>query len=129
MDIFTIRQDDRTPAPPAEHPLSLRRAIGSFGFVTHLRHSLRDPLFGIYLSAWGSTGLYSGNTGIFNRFTSVTGATLNGGLSAGAAIQGNVHFRIGLTLEYLSDTGIDAGRPHARLLSFGVTILDPATMW
>lgn len=128
-DLFTIRQDDQTPSPGVIHPLNLKRALGSVGLTSHMRRSFSNPSFGMYLTAWGSVSFYSSKTSFWNRFGSITSATLNGGLSGGIAIRGNAHFRIGLTLEYLSDTGIDPVPSHARLLSFGVVIHDPLVLW
>jgi len=128
-DLFTIRQDDRIPTSTSQNGLNMKRAIGSFGVIAHVRTQLRDPVFGLYLSAWSSMTAYSGREGLLNRFGALESATLNGGLTSGIAVQGNAHFRIGVTYEYLSDTGIDVIPRHAGLLSFGIVILNPSSMW
>jgi hypothetical protein len=128
-DLYTIRQDDRIPITGFERYLNFKRALGSFGINAHFRRQLRQPLYGLYLTAWSSASLYSDREGILNRLGSIESATLNGGISTGIAIQGNAHFRIGITYEYVSDTGIEVVPSHAHLLSIGIVILNPSTMW
>lgn len=126
-EILTIRQDDRTPL--TTNKLNLNDALGSLAGIVHLRQQLEQSVFGYYVTAWTGVSVYSTKAGIFNRFTSVDSATLNGGFSGGMAIHGNAHFRIGVTYEYISDTGINPVPEHTHLVSFGVTILNPAAMW
>ncbi|MBI2620041.1 MAG: hypothetical protein HYW57_08170 [Ignavibacteriales bacterium] len=126
-DLLTIRQDDRTPLTTDR--LNLNRALGSFAGMIHLRKQLEQSVVGFYTTAWSGLSVYSRKDGIFNRFSSVESATLSGGLSSGVAIHGNAHFRIGLSYEYISDTGINPVPEHAHLLSLGVVILNPASMW
>jgi len=126
-DILTIRQDDRTPQTTAR--LDLNRAIGSLAGLIHLRRQFENSVLGMYMTAWSGVSLYSPKDGIFNRLTSVGSATLNGGLAGGIAVHGNAHFRIGLTYEYLSDTGINPIPEHTHLLAFGLFILNPTSMW
>jgi len=126
-DVFTIRQDDREPQ--VSQDLDLNRAIGSAMMLAHFRQQFNQSILGLYLTGWGGLSLYSGRDGVFNRFGSVESAAFNGGFSGGVAVHGNAHFRIGLSYEYVSDTGIDPVPGHAHLLSVGVTIVNPASMW
>ncbi len=126
-ELLTIRQDDRTPL--TTNRLNLNNALGSFAGIVHFRKQLEHSVFGYYVTAWTGVSAYGTRDGIFNRFTSIESATLNGGLSGGMAIQGNAAFRIGITYEYMSDTGINPVPEHSHLVSFGVLILNPAAMW
>lgn len=128
-DLYTIRQDDRYPQHLSDRLPHVKRMLGTVAGLAHFRQQLGASSFGLYLTYWGSVNLYSSKEGVIQRFGAVKSATLDGGLTGGIAVQGNAHFRIGFSYEYLSDTGLNPIPEHAHLLSLGVTILNPSTMW
>jgi hypothetical protein len=52
-----------------------------------------------------------------------------GGIAAGIAITGAAHFRIGISYEYLADTGINPLPEASPLLALTISVINPAAMW
>jgi hypothetical protein len=128
-DLYTILQDDRLPKRLYGERINLDQAIGSFGFNTHLRFPLVESWLGGYSTVYGLLTLYGAEPGFGRRFRSVENSLFTGGIAAGVALQGNIHLRIGISYEYLSDTDINAVPSDAHLILLGVTILHPQVMW
>jgi hypothetical protein len=128
LDIYTLRQDDRIPKHLQSTSLNWKRLLASAGANVHVREAGRQ-LFGWYAGGWFTVNTFGGKESIVIRLDRIRELTFNGGVSAGIALRGKAHFRIGFTYEYLSDTGINPTPKRANLLSFGVTILDPNVTW
>jgi hypothetical protein len=128
-DLFTIRQDDRTPPFDDGSMPNHTRLIGSLGASLHLQRPIVGSLLGLYTSSWLTvTGFRAATdaTAIINRPRQ---ATLQGGVAAGIAITGHAHFRIGVAWEYLADTGINPRPEHAHLVSLTISIVNPKALW
>lgn len=128
-DIYTIRQDDRVPSAFSDQTPHVKRLLGTVGGVLHIRRSLLTKPFGLFATYWGALNLYGLKEGVLPKLDRVHMSTFQGGLAAGIAIEGNAHFRVGFTYEYLSDTGINPFPEHAHLITLGVTIVNPSAMW
>ncbi|HWP81275.1 MAG TPA: hypothetical protein VNN76_01325 [Bacteroidota bacterium] len=128
LDLYTIRQDDRIPQSFNEATPNWKRMLGSLGLNVHVREG-GNATVGWYTTGWFSLTSFGTKENVIFRFDKIDKVTVNGGLAVGYAIRGNAHFRIGMTYEYLSDTGITPFPERSNLLSFGVTILDPNVMW
>lgn len=98
------------------------------GMNLHLREASTDRS-GWYATGWLSLTGFGNKESVVFQFDRVERVTLNGGLAAGVAVHGNAHFRIGLTYEYLSDTGINPFPERAHLMSVSITIIDPRVLW
>lgn len=128
-DLYTIRQDDRIPASYSPQTPHVKRMLGTAGAVLHLRRPLALSPLGLYATYWGMVNFYGAKESVLLKFDRIAQSTFQGGASAGLAVEGNAHFRIGFTYEYLSDTGLNPYPEHAHLLTLGVTIVNPAAMW
>lgn len=126
-EIYTLRQDFRLPEKYMELNPNLEQLLGTLALNFNSRKSLSKN-FGVYLNAYGSLNFFGENNGFLDRFNSLQTVQFNGGVSAGFAIQGGAHFRIGLNLEYFSDTVIEPFPKSSLLLSLGIMIIDPKAM-
>lgn len=126
-EIYTIRQDSRFPEEFMEFNPNLEQLLGTGAFNLNTRKSL-SRRFGVFVNAYGSLNFFGLNRGFVNRFNSLQTVRFNGGISAGFAVQGAAHFRIGLNLEYFSDTAIDPFPKSSSLLSMGILVTDPKAM-
>ncbi|MCX7930596.1 MAG: hypothetical protein N2663_07750 [Chlorobi bacterium] len=127
-DVFTIRQDDRTPPTDDGNFPHHKRMTATVGASFHARRALTD-LLGIYLASWLQATAYGTTMSTYPTFDGIRTATLNGGITAGIAITGQSHFRIGLTWEYLADTGVNPQPEHSHLVSLTVSIVNPRAIW
>jgi hypothetical protein len=127
-DIYTIRQDDRFPRALSDRQPHLKRMIGTVGAALHVRESLRSP-FGLYAAAWSALSGFGEKETTFFSFDRPRSATFQGGIAAGVAVEGAAHVRIGISYEYLSDTGLNPQPEHAHLANISVTIINPFVMW
>jgi hypothetical protein len=128
-DLYTIRQDDRIPANFSTQTPHVKRMLGTAGAVVHLRRSLSVRPLGLYATYWGMVNFYGIREGVLPRFDGIAQSTVQSGAAAGLAIEGNAHFRIGFTYEYLSDTGLNPYPEHAHLVTLGIAIVNPAALW
>ena len=128
-DVYTIRQDDRFPVSTRQLEPNLKRMLGSLGATAHFRKTLSSKYWGIYSTVWSMMNFYGEKEGIINRFGAIKTALFNGGVSLGIALQGKVHMRLGVSYEYLSDTGMNPAPGKAHLMTVGVTFIDPTVMW
>lgn len=128
-DVYTIRQDDRIPSSYSTQTPHLKRMLGTAGAVVHLRRSLSLAPLGLYATYWGMVNVYGTKEGVLPKFDGIAQTTFQGGATAGLAIEGNAHFRIGFTYEYLSDTGLNPYPEHAHLITLGVAIVNPTVIW
>lgn len=128
-DVFTILQDDRIPSRFDQRLPRVDRALSAIGIVLHSRVPLSGKLIGGYVTLYNSFQLFGDRSGFFTRFTEVETVTWHGGISAGVSLQGQAHLRLGISYEYLADTAINPFPERSHLVMFGVTILDPQTMW
>ena len=128
-DVFTIRQDDRIPSSFDQRLPRVDRALSAFGIIFHSRVPVRGELIGGFVTIYNSVQLFGDRSGFFTRFKSVEKATWHGGISAGIAIQGQVHMRLGISYEYLADTSINPFPERSHLVLFSLSILDPETIW
>ncbi len=128
-DLYTIRQDDRFPAATRPLEPNLKRMIGTLGATAHFRKTLSSRYWGIFSTFWSMVNFYGEKEGIINRFDGIRSVLFNGGMTLGIAVQGNVHMRLGISYEYLSDTGINPVPGKANLMTVGVTFIDPTVMW
>lgn len=128
-DVFTILQDDRIPSKFEQRLPRVDRALSAIGIVLHSRVPLSGELIGGYVTLYNSFQLFGDRSGFFTRFTEVETVTWHGGVSAGIVLQGRTHLRLGISYERLADTAINPFPERSHLVMFGVTILDPQTMW
>jgi len=126
-EIYTLRQDFRLPEKYMELNPNLEQLLGTVALNLNNRKSLSKN-FGVYLNAYGSLNFFGMNNGFLDRFNSLQTVQFNGGVSTGIAIEGGAHFRIGLNLEYFSDTVIEPFPKSSLLLSIGIMIIDPKAM-
>ena len=126
-EIYTLRQDFRLPEKYMELNPNLEQLLGTVALNFNSRKSLSKN-FGVYLNAYGSLNFFGINDGFLDRFNSLQTVQFNGGVSTGIAIEGGAHFRIGLNLEYFSDTVIEPFPKSSLLLSLGIMIIDPKAM-
>ena len=126
-EIYTLRQDFRLPEKYMELNPNLEQLLGTVALNFNSRKSLSKN-FGVYLNAYGSLNFFGINDGFWDRFNSLQTVQFNGGISTGIAIEGGAHFRIGLNLEYFSDTVIEPFPKSSLLLSLGILIIDPKAM-
>ncbi len=124
-EIYTILQDYRLPDKYMEFYPNLEQLLGSMTINFNNNNPLSKYL-GVYVNAYGSLNFFSSSSrGYFNRFKSLQTVQFSGGVSAGIAIQGGAHFRIGLNFEYFRDTTIEPIPNSSSLLSLGIMIIDP----
>jgi len=128
-DLYTILQDDRLPKRLYGERINLDQAIGSLGFNMHIRFSLVGVWLGGYSTAYGLLTLYGSEPGFGKRFERFDKGLFSGGIAAGLTLQGNIHLRIGMSYEYLSDTNINATPSNGHLVLFVITLLHPQSMW
>lgn len=127
-DLYTIRQDARIPSTLNAVGLSVKRLMMTLGGSVYARAPLTSIL-GVYGSGWGGVNVYGRNESIFVRVDAMDRALFAGGVAGGVAITGRSYLRIGFQFEYQPDTGIDPLPVGASLLSIGIQIIDPVTMW
>lgn len=123
-ELYTILQDSRYPKSWKNHSHNWKQLIGSFGFNFNFTKSISEKYWHYYFNSYSMINLFSDDEGFTNRFNSLQKATINSGLSTGIALRGKAEVRLGITYEYLSDTGINPYPENAHLLSFGISILD-----
>ncbi|RMF35992.1 MAG: hypothetical protein D6747_01350 [Chlorobiota bacterium] len=128
-DLYTIRLDDRTPPSDNGSNPDLERLLATLGGSIHLRRGLADPWLGLYASAWTSANFYSGRPNANPNAAAAPLIRLHGGVAAGIAITGTAHFRIGISYEYLADTGINPIPEASALLAVTIAVVNPAAMW
>ena len=128
-DVYTIRQDDRFPVSTRQLEPNLKRMLGTLGASAYFRKNLSSKYWGIYSTLWSMVNFYGEKEGIINRLDGIRSALFNGGMTLGIALQGNVHMRLGISYEFLSDTGINPTPGKAHLMTIGVTFIDPTVMW
>ncbi len=128
-DVYTIRQDDRFPVSTRPLEPNLKRMLGTLGASAHFRKNISSKYWGIYSTFWSMVNFYGEKEGIINRFDGIRSSLFNGGMTLGIALQGKVHMRLGISYEYLSDTGMNPTPGKAHLMTVGVTFIDPAVMW
>lgn len=123
-ELYTILQDSRLPRSWNSYSYNWKQLIGSIGINFNFTKAISERYWHYYLNSYSMINLFSKDEGFTNRFRSLKRASINGGLSSGIAIKGKAEIRIGLTYEYLSDTGINPYPKSVHLLSFGVSVLD-----
>jgi hypothetical protein len=128
FDLYTLRQDDRIPQASGDETPHWKRMLGSIGMNIHVREGGTGTI-GWYTTGWFSITSYGGKESVVFQFDRIQKTTVNGGVAAGLTIRGNVHLRVGMTYEYLSDTGINPFPERSNLISLGVTVLDPNVLW
>lgn len=126
-DIYTVRQDYRNPYEESPFP-SVEKLLTSFKGNFHYQKLLKNQVLGFFVNGYTMLNVYSHHQGVFDRLSSIKGANINAGLSAGMVVNGNANIRLGFNYEYLSDTGISATNYRAHLLSFGITGLNPLSV-
>jgi hypothetical protein len=127
-DIYTIRQDDRTGASTDDGMPDVRRLLATLGGSLHLRSPAVGSWLGLYTTLWATMNFYS-HRAAASIFSGVRSVTAHGGITAGIAITGTAHFRIGIAYEYLADTGINPLPQPAHLVSVTMSLFDPSAMW
>jgi hypothetical protein len=128
LDLYTLRQDDRIPRTVNEATPHWKRMLGSLGLNLHIREGGSDGR-GWYATGWIAVTSFGRKESVIMQFDKIDRTTMSGGLAAGFAIRGNAHFRIGMAYEYLADTGVNPFPERSNLVSLGVTIIDPRTIW
>lgn len=128
-DLYTIRLDDRTPPNDWEDIPNVERLLATLGGSIHLRSRLTEPWLGLYTTAWLGANVYSSRQRPYPLTSDVRMTRFQGGIAAGISITGAAHFRIGISYEYLADTGINPTPESSPLLSLTVAVLNPAAMW
>lgn len=123
-EIYTIRQDYRYPNSWLTVNSNWKQLIASLGFNFNFTKKLSSHYWYYYLNSYSMVNFYSGNEDFLNRFSSFQKADLNAGIATGIAIRGKAEFRIGLTYDYLADTGINPYPEKAHLVKIGVLILN-----
>lgn len=132
-DVYTIRQDYRLIRQDnsfSEDGNTLPRVselLATLGASLHLRHKL-SPLFALDATAWLHTNFYSQHSGL-QSWTHVYKTLLNAGATVSLALTGAARFRIGLTYEYLSDTGIRTSVDASHFVYLTVSVLNPHIVW
>jgi hypothetical protein len=128
-DLFTILQDDRNPKSFSNRLPNMERAWGSFGINIRVRRPLHRDWLGAYLSAYSSLHLYGEEEGFFTRFETLDRVTWGAGVSAGVALSGNGHLRLGIAYEYMEDTSINPDPESSHLVSLSFTLISSHSMW
>lgn len=127
-DLYTIRLDARTPPSDNQTPF-VDRMIGSLGGSIHLRRPLAAPWIGTYAVGWMFANFYGDRSSTYPVADRVRMVTIHGGIAAGISITGAAHFRLGVTYEYLADTGINPVPERSHLLSVTIAVVNPQAMW
>ncbi len=122
-ELYTIRLDNRYPKSWLEAKPNWEQLIGSIGFNFNFTKQLSHSYWNYYMCSYSLLNFYSENDDFFERFKQYQKADLNFGIATGIAIRGKAEFRIGLTYDYLSDTGINPFPEQAHLIKLGVLIL------
>lgn len=128
-DLYTIRLDDRTPPSDEQHIPNVERLLSTLGGSIHLRRRLADPLLDLYVNTWIGTNFYGSRPNSYLFADAVYMTRFQGGIAAGIAITGAAHFRIGISYEYLADTGINPLPEASPLLALTISVINPAAMW
>ncbi|MDP2364207.1 MAG: hypothetical protein Q8M94_10620 [Ignavibacteria bacterium] len=127
-ELYTILQDNRYPKSWMTYSYNWKQLISSLGINFNFTKPISEQYWNYYFNSYSMINFFGRSEGFINRFNSLQKATVNGGFSTGISIKGKAEFRIGLTYEYLSDTGINPYPESAHLLSFGVSVLDHASI-
>ncbi|GIV55281.1 MAG: hypothetical protein KatS3mg040_0049 [Candidatus Kapaibacterium sp.] len=128
-DLYTIRLDDRTPPSDGEDIPNVERLLSTLSGSIHLRRGLADPWLGLYANAWMSANFYTKRPNSDPNAAGTPLTRIQGGIAAGIAITGAAHFRIGISYEYLADTGINPLPEASPLLALTLAVLNPTAMW
>ncbi len=130
-DLYTIRQDDRNPSVFSSYLPQVKSMLATFGGALHLRTSLPLPVkpLGLYVTTWGALNFYGDKQEIFLKFDTVRSILFQGGIGGGIAVEGRAHLRLGISYEYLSDTGINPFPEHANLITISITMIPPTSIW
>lgn len=128
-DLYTILQDDRNPKSFSDRVPNVERAWGSLGVHVRVRRPLHRDWLGAYLTAYSSLELYGEEEGFFSRFSTLDRATWDAGISAGLALQGAGHLRLGIAYEYMEDTSINPDPESSHLVSLSFTLISSGSMW
>jgi hypothetical protein len=123
-EFYSIRQDYRIPQNTRTITPNWNQLIGSLGFNFNFTKQISNHYWNYYFNSYSMVNIFSENDGFLNRFKNFQKANINGGISTGIAIRGKAEFRIGLTYDYFSDTGINPVPENAHLISIGVVILN-----
>ncbi len=126
-ELYTLRQDNRYPKEWMTVSSNWKQLIGSVGFNFNFTKPLNNGYWHYYLNSYSMLNFYSKEEGYLNRFNNFQKVNYNGGISTGVSVRGKAEFRIGITYEYLSDTGINPYPENAHLISIGVLILNHTT--
>lgn len=128
-DLYTIRQDDRRPSVFSSYLPQAKSMLATLGASLHVRTSLPVRPLGLYGTVWSALNFYGNKQEIFLNIDRVNSILFQGGIGGGIAIEGNAHLRLGISYEYLSDTGINPFPEDANLLSIGVTMIPSGAIW
>jgi hypothetical protein len=123
-ELYTILQDSRYPRSWNSYSYNWKQLIGSLGINFNFTKAVSERCWNFYLNSYSMINLFGKEEGFTNRFRSLQRTSINGGLSSGVSIKGKAKIRIGLTYEYLSDTGINPYPENAHLISIGISVLD-----
>jgi hypothetical protein len=123
-ELYTILQDNRFPKSWMSHSYNWKQLIGSLGINFNFTKAISERHWHYYLNSYSMINLFGKEEGFTNRFSGLQRANFNGGLSTGISLRGKAEIRLGLTYEYLSDTGINPYPESAHLISLGVSVLD-----
>lgn len=123
-ELYTILQDSRYPRSWNSFSYNWKQLIGSLGINFNFTKAVSKRYWYFYLNSYSMINLFGKEEGFTNRFNGLQRASVNAGLSTGISIRGKAEIRIGLTYEYLSDTGINPYPEDAHLISIGVSVLD-----
>ncbi len=128
-DLYTIRQDDRNPSVFSLYLPQVKSMLATLGGALHVRTSLPMKPLGLYVTTWGALNFYGDKQEIFLKFEKVRSILFQGGIGGGIAVEGRAHLRLGISYEYLSDTGINPFPEHANLIAISITMIPPASIW
>ncbi|MBD3334376.1 MAG: hypothetical protein GF355_02570 [Candidatus Eisenbacteria bacterium] len=127
-DVFTILQDERVPPKSAGTTPNMERAWGAIGLKLHVRRPLSGGGFIAVLTGYGSLTMYGEQGGFFGRFKRADRGLVDAGISTGIALEGDARLKVGISYEYLADSGINPEPQAAHLVSVGVTLMGAGGM-
>lgn len=128
-DLYTIRQDDRNPSVFSSYLPQVKSMLATLGGALHLRTSLPVRPLGLYATTWSALNFYGDKQEIFLTLDRVRSILFQGGIGGGIAVEGRAHLRLGISYEYLSDTGINPFPEHANLITISITMIPPISVW
>lgn len=123
-ELYTILQDNRYPKNWMDHSYNWKQLIGSLGMNFNFTKPISDQYFYFYLSSYSLLNLFGSEEGFTKRFNDVKRANFDCGFSTGIAVKGKTEIRLGITYEYLSDTGINPYPESTHLVSLGISVID-----